>query len=74
MHKPLGNGKLDKYEYSVVIGEKEFVMAYRPTYDAANEGELFLVEGSSDTLEISLKNGSANDRLDLQAGARIKMS
>lgn len=67
-------GKVDKDEYSVVIGGKEFVMAYRPTYDAAKEGELFLVEGSNSTLEISLKNGSANDRLDLQAGARIKMS
>lgn len=49
-------------------------MAYYPNYDAAKEAELFLIEGSCGTLEISLKNGNANDRLHLKAGARIKMS
>jgi len=67
-------GKLDKDEYSVVIGEKEYVMRCSPTYGAANAGELFLIEGSSNTLEISLKNGSANDRLGLRPGEKIKMS
>jgi len=66
--------KRDKDEYSVVIDGKEFVMAYRSTYGAAKEDELFLIEGSNDTLEISLRNGSANDRLGLRPGARIKMS
>ncbi|MHC4337887.1 MAG: SAM hydrolase/SAM-dependent halogenase family protein [Planctomycetota bacterium] len=67
-------GKLDKDEYSVEVGEKEFVMEYRPTYDAAKGSELFLIEGSSNTLEISLKNGSANDRLGLRPGEKIKIS
>ena len=67
-------GKLDKDEYSVVIGEKEYVMRCSPTYGAANAGELFLIEGSSNTLEISLKNGSANDRLGLRPGEKIKIS
>lgn len=66
--------KLDKDEYSVVIGGKEFVMEYQPTYGEAQEGELFLIEGSNNTLEISLKNGNANDRLGLRPGERIKIS
>ena len=66
--------KLEKNEYSVAIGGKEYAMAYRPTYGAAEEGELFLIEGSNSTLEISLKNGSANDRLGLQPGEEIRIS
>jgi len=63
-----------KDEYCVVIGDKEYVMRYSPNYDAAKENELFLIEGSNNTLEISLKNGSANDRLHVEAGVKIKIS
>ena len=66
--------KQQKDEYSVVTGGKEYVMRYYPNYDAAKKGELFLIEGSSGTLEISLKNGSANDRLCVKMGERIKIS
>lgn len=66
--------RLRKDEYSVVIGGKEYVMGYWPTYGEAKEGKLFLIEGSNDTLEISLKNGNANDRLGLRPGERIKIS
>jgi S-adenosylmethionine hydrolase len=49
-------------------------MAYYSNYAAAKESELFLIEGSCGTLEISLKNGNANERFPLKAGARIKIS
>lgn len=66
--------KADKTEYSVKIDEQKYQLNFYPNYDAAKEDELFLVEGSCNTLEISLKNGNANDRLRVRAGARIKIS
>jgi S-adenosylmethionine hydrolase len=63
---------LDKDEYSVEIEGKKYAMNYYPNYDAARSDELFLIEGSSNTLEISFKNGNANERL--QVGAGIKIS
>ncbi len=64
----------DKDRYSVVIEGKELAMSYYPTYCAAQEDELFLIEGSSGTLEISLRNASAGDRLNVAAGTRIIIS
>lgn len=66
--------KQQKDRYSVVTGAKEYTMRYRPNYYAAKENELFLIEGSNNTLEISLKNGNANDELHLRTGDRIKIS
>lgn len=66
--------KLNKDKYSVEIGGKKHTMNYYPNYDAAKDDELFLIEGSSDTLEISLKNGNANDGLQVRAGRRINIS
>jgi len=66
--------KQEKDKYSVAIGEKEYQMRYYPNYETAKEGELFLIEGSSKTLEISVKNGSANEKLHLRAGERIRIS
>jgi len=63
--------KQEKDKYSVEVGSEEYTMRYYPNYEEAKEGELFLIEGSCRTLEISLKNGSANDRLHLRAGVRI---
>ena len=66
--------KQKKDKYSVEIDEKEYVMEYHPNYYAAKENELFLIEGSNNTLEISLKNGNANDMLDVKAGKKIRIS
>ena len=63
-----------KDSYSVAIGRREYPMRFRLNYSAADEGELFLVEGSNNTLEISLKNASANDRLHLRPGAKIRIT
>ena len=61
-------------KYSVTIGEKTQTMTYYPNYDAAKDNELFLIEGSSNTLEISLKNGNANAKLAAETGQRITIS
>ena len=49
-------------------------MNFFTTYDAAEEGELFLIEGSCNTLETSLKNGNANDELRVGVGMKIEIS
>jgi len=61
----------DKKKYSVVIGNKKYTMTYYPSYHAAKQDELFLIEGSNRTLEISLRNGNANGRMHTRAGERI---
>jgi len=66
--------KLDKDKYAIESGDKKWTMRYHPNYDSAKEGELFLIEGSNNTLEISLKNASANDKLQLKPGKRISIS
>ena len=60
-------------EYSVRIRGQKYAMVYSPTYAEAKEGQLFLIEGSCNTLEISLKGGSANDKLGVKAGEQIKI-
>jgi S-adenosylmethionine hydrolase len=50
------------------------MMNYYPNYHTAKDNELFLLEGSNNTLEISLKNGNANDRLHIKTGEKIKIS
>ncbi len=66
--------KLDKDTYCVQIAGKTYQMKFYPTYRAAEAGELFLIEGSSNTLEVSLKNASANDKLQTEPGTKIKIS
>jgi S-adenosylmethionine hydrolase len=66
--------KQKKDRYSVEMDGKKYVMEYCPNYYAAKEGELFLIEGSNNTLEISLKNGNANDMLGVKAGKKIRIS
>jgi S-adenosylmethionine hydrolase len=70
----LRNGLRQEDKYSVEIEGKKYVMEYYPTYYAAEEGELFLIEGSNNTLEISLKNGNANDMLGVRTGKKIRVS
>jgi len=66
--------KQDGNRYSVKIGAKIYDMSFYGNYAGAKEDELFLIEGSNYTLEISLKNGSANDRLSLVTGTAIEIS
>jgi S-adenosylmethionine hydrolase len=61
----------DKNTYRVEIGGRDCTMDFRETYAGAKENELFLIEGSCGTLEISLKNASANDTLNVGSGQKI---
>ena len=66
--------KQDKNTYSVEIEQQSYQMNFYPNYDMAQNDELFLIEGSCNTLEISLKNGNANDKLRVTAGTKIKIT
>lgn len=66
--------KQEKDKYSVEIDGKAYMMEYCPSYYAAKENELFLIEGSNSTLEISLKNGNANEMLGVRVGEKIRIS
>jgi len=66
--------KEDQTSYSVKIEDRSYQMSFYPNYHAAEDNELFLLEGSCNTLEISLKNGNANDRLHVQTGKKIEIS
>lgn len=52
------------------IGD-HLVTRLAPFYDAADEGEPFLIEGSAGFLEISLRKGSAATALAAQRGAEV---
>ena len=64
----------NKTTYSVKVEERIYQMNFHPTYHVAKDNELFLIEGSSNTLEISLKNSNANDKLHIETGRRIEIS
>jgi len=66
--------KQDKDEYYVEINGKKGAMRYYPNYHSARDNELFLIAGSCNTLEISLKNASAVEKLPARTGNRIKIS
>jgi len=63
-----------KSKYHVETAQNEYTMNFYTNYEAAKEGELFLIEGSSNTLEISLQNGNANEQLCMKTGERIRIS
>jgi S-adenosylmethionine hydrolase len=65
---------LDKDKYTVTVDGCTQDLHYHPTYDAAPTDELFLITGSNDTLELSVKNASAAMRLNLAPGQRITVS
>jgi len=64
----------NKSVYSVRVQRRDLRMNFRTTYNAAEEDELFLIEGSCNTLEISRKNGNANEKLRVVAGMKIEIS
>lgn len=61
-------------EYSVKVGEPQWEMGFYETYQEGPDNECFLIEGSCGTLEVSLKDGNANERLKLKTGQRIEIS
>ena len=59
--------------YLVDVQDYHSRMDFYPNYETVADDELFLIEGSCKTLEISLKNGNANARLHMKTGQRIEI-
>jgi S-adenosylmethionine hydrolase len=66
---PLGQGR-----YTIRVDGHERTLPHFTTYDQAPKGALFLITGSHDTLEISLRNADANDLLHLTSGRIITIA
>lgn len=64
---------LDKKQYAVTLNKKTFSLPFYATYQEAKDNELFLIEGSSNTLEISLNGKSALEKLAVKIGDKIKI-
>ena len=64
---------LNKSMYTAKFKNKVKLLKYYNTYEEAKQDELFLITGSANTLEISIKNKSANRMLKLKAGDRIEI-
>ncbi|MFQ6125139.1 MAG: S-adenosyl-l-methionine hydroxide adenosyltransferase family protein [Candidatus Heimdallarchaeota archaeon] len=65
---------IGKQSYTVTYGKFMQQLSFYKTYEAAPENMLFLIEGSSNTLEISLKNAKAINRLVVQVGELIQIN
>jgi S-adenosylmethionine hydrolase len=66
--------KIGKQEYNIAVAGNKYTMQFYPNYETAKPDEPFLIEGSNKTLEISLRNGNANDKLHLNSGAIIEIA
>ena len=64
---------LGKKEYNVILEDK-IKMPFYKTYEEAKAGSLFLIKGSSGTLEISIKNKKAIEALPINVGCKITIS
>jgi len=62
---------LHKKKYHVSSPSINSELAYYDTYNASKENELFLITGSSNTLEISMKEGNASKKMNLNIGDKI---
>ncbi len=65
---------LGQSQYTVRAGAHEHTLPYFATYDQAPVGTLFLITGSHNTLEISLKNANADELLHLTSGQIITIA
>ena len=65
---------LNKKSYEVKTKNFNEKLGFYRTYDQALPNKLFLIKGSSGTLEISIKNSKASKKLSLKAGDKIEIS
>ncbi len=65
---------LAQSQYQMHVDAEERILPYFRTYAEAPEETLFLLTGSHNTLEISVKNASANELLRLSPGRIISFS
>jgi len=64
---------LGKTQYTVSTRAGKHTLNYYPNYSCAEQGRLFLIEGSNGTLEISLSNGSAARQMAVAPGQEIEI-
>ena len=62
---------LTQSRYDVQVDRRTHAMGHFATYDEAPEGTPFLITGSNNTLEISLRNASANESFQMTPGQAI---
>ena len=62
---------LGKNSYMIKTNKFSQKLNFYKIYDASPQDNLFVIEGSSNTLEISIKNGNANKILKLKVGNKI---
>ena len=65
---------LNKNLYKVKTGHFNQKLSLYKTYESALPNKMFLIEGSSNTLEISIKNSNASKKLRLKVGDKIRIS
>lgn len=65
---------LDKNSYKIKTKNLNQELNFYKTYDSAPPNKLSLIEGSSSTLEISIKNSNAAEKLRLKVGDKIEIS
>ena len=64
-------GKPSSGACKIVTPQKKEITSFRSTYAEGNEGELFVLPGSTGYLEIVMRNGSAASSLGLSSGSII---
>ena len=64
---------LEAEEYEITSGKIKKRLRFYKTYADAPDNELFLITGSNNTLEISIKNKKANKKLRLKPGDKIEI-
>jgi len=60
-------------KYQVKTGSKSLLLPFFPNYSSAPDNELFLIQGSANTLEISIKNGSAQNLMNQKIGDKLEI-
>ena len=63
-----------KKSYKVECGSYKNNLSYHETFEEAKEGELFVIAGSKNTLELAVRNGSAAAIVKAKVGNRVKIS
>ncbi len=64
---------LHKSSYNMKTKNFNQNLSFYETYEYAPQNKLFLIEGSSNTLEISIKNSNASKELNLKIGDKIRI-
>jgi len=67
-------GRKKKKNYLLQVNNEQRLLQFYETYKESKKDQLFLIEGSHNTLEISLKNGNANKILNLKTGQILKIT